>query len=128
MYLNSIVFIFFVQESLRPEYYNQQNYFNQNGSLGSAAHSPSPSGLLVNQSQASNSSSERNAHNNNARNVSYNDLCFPKTSNYGSMKKKKKMRSANVGVDCRLNYAVPSAINTRQIEQGIYGASYTLNQ
>ncbi len=33
--------------------------------------------------------------------VSYNDLCFPKTSNYGSMKKKKHH---NVGVDCRLNY------------------------
>ena len=31
--------------------------------------------------------------------ISYNDLCFPKTSNYGSMKKK---RRHNVGVDCRL--------------------------
>lgn len=31
--------------------------------------------------------------------VSYNDLCFPKISNYGSMKKKKH----NVGVECRLN-------------------------
>ena len=122
----------FSQESLRPEYYHQQNYFNSGigGSVGSVAHSPSPSNLLVNQSQASNTSSETaraNQHNNNVRNVSYNDLCFPKTSNYGSMKKKKKQRSANVGVDCRLNYAVPSAINTHQIEQGIYGATYTLN-
>lgn len=31
--------------------------------------------------------------------ISYNDLCFPKTSNYGSMKKKKQH---SVGVDCRL--------------------------
>ena len=121
---------------MRPEYYHQQNFYNNRtvaGSVGSVAHSPSPSNLLVNQSQASNSSSDSatraaNRQNNNVnRNVSYNDLCFPKTSNYGSMKKKKKQRSANVGVDCRLNYAVPSNINTAQIEQGIYGASYTLN-
>ncbi|TRY72566.1 hypothetical protein TCAL_06514 [Tigriopus californicus] len=38
--------------------------------------------------------------------ISYNDLCFPKTSNYGSMKKKKHHYNAttqHVGVDCRLN-------------------------
>ena len=35
--------------------------------------------------------------------VSYNDLCFPKTSNYGSMKKKKHQ---NVGVECRLGNTV----------------------
>ena len=39
-------------------------------------------------------------------------------------KKKKKQQQSqtnNVGVDCRLNYAVPTSINTRQIEEGIYG-------
>jgi len=34
--------------------------------------------------------------------VSYNDLCFPKISNYGSMKKKKH---CNVGVECKLGPA-----------------------
>ena len=81
---------------MRPEYYHQQNFYNNRtvaGSVGSVAHSPSPSNLLVNQSQASNSSSDSatraaNRQNNNVnRNVSYNDLCFPKTSNYGSMRK-----------------------------------------
>ena len=32
--------------------------------------------------------------------VSYNDLCFPKISNYGSMKKKKH---CHVGVECKLS-------------------------
>ncbi len=43
--------------------------------------------------------------------VSYNDLCFPKTSNYGSMKKKKLH---SVGVDCRLaRVAAPGAPGAR---------------
>ena len=89
------------------------------------SHAPSPSNLLVNQSQTSNSSCEidQNKKNHVKSNTSYNELCFPKTSNYGSMRKKKKQRQQqtnNVGVDCRLNYAVPTSINTRQIEEGIY--------
>jgi len=35
-----------------------------------------------------------------AKKVTYNELCFPKSSNYGSMKKKKQRSQ---GVDCRLN-------------------------
>ena len=94
---------------MRPEYYHQQNFYNNRtvaGSVGSVAHSPSPSNLLVNQSQASNSSSysatrAANRQNNNVnRNVSYNDLCFPKASNCGSMKRKKQARSQ--GVDCQI--------------------------
>ncbi len=41
--------------------------------------------------------------------VSYQDLCFPKTSNYGSMKKKK---SHSVGVECRMAQVVrPSPVS-----------------
>ena len=118
---------------------NQQQAFSTGNSNRGYISAPSPSNLLVNQSQTSNSScdSQNNRKNHHVkfsgnsvgggiRNTSYNELCFPKTSNYGSMRKKKKMRqdshlqTNNVGVDCRLNYAVPTSINTHQIEEGIY--------
>jgi transcription initiation factor TFIID subunit TAF12 len=44
---------------------------------------------------------QQQQQNHQPQRISYNDLCFPKTSNYGSMKKKKIQRN-NVGVDCRL--------------------------
>jgi len=47
-----------------------------------------------------------------AAGVSYQDLCFPKTSNYGSMKKKKNralVTTQHVGVECRLASVVPTA-------------------
>ena len=111
--------------------YNQQNVFSTGNSNRGYISAPSPSNLLVNQSQASNSSCDSQNKRNNLqhvkiggiKNTSYNELCFPKTSNYGSMRKKKKKQQSqtnNVGVDCRLNYAVPTSINTRQIEEGIY--------
>ena len=117
---------------------NQQQAFSTGNSNRGYVSAPSPSNLLVNQSQTSNSSCDsqnnrKNHHvkfsgnsNGGIRNTSYNELCFPKTSNYGSMRKKKKMRqdshlqTNNVGVDCRLNYAVPTSINTHQIGEGIY--------
>merc|ERR1719273_2801070 len=115
--------------SFQP-YTQQQAHIGGNNNRGYIS-APSPSNLLVNQSQTSNSSCDSQNKKNHVksggiRNTSYNELCFPKTSNYGSMRKKKKMRqdshlqTNNVGVDCRLNYAVPTSINTHQIEEGIY--------
>ena len=108
--------------------HNQQQVFSAGNSNRGYISAPSPSNLLVNQSQTSNSSCDSQNRKNlrvksGIRNTSYNELCFPKTSNYGSMRKKKKKQHSqtnNVGVDCRLNYAVPTSINTRQIEEGIY--------
>ena len=79
--------------------------------------------VLSNLNRTQSSSGELNTSTNTTRGVSYNDLCFPKTSNYGSMKKKKSHvvsggngygqynvnRAQNrnsinsVGVDCRLS-------------------------
>jgi hypothetical protein len=67
------------QESLRPDLISDNSNLNRTHS----------------------SSGELNGANGGwVQRVSYNDLCFPKTSNYGSMKKKKQH---SVGVDCRLN-------------------------
>ena len=122
------------------QHHNQQQVVSTGNSNRGYISAPSPSNLLVNQSQTSNSSCDsqnnrKNQHhvkNGGIRNTSYNELCFPKTSNYGSMRKKKKSREEqsqtnNVGVDCRLNYAVPTSINTRQIEEGIYSYDHQQN-
>ena len=77
--------------------------------------------LASNLNRTQSSSGELNTSSNTNRGVSYNDLCFPKTSNYGSMKKKKGHHvnfvhqvpvpngSINsVGVDCRLSPSIHS--------------------
>jgi len=67
----------------------------------------SPNSASTNLNRTNSSSGDLNAA---APVVSYQDLCFPKTSNYGSMKKKK--RNANnrhhVGVECSLAAVVPA--------------------
>eukprot|EP00095_Tigriopus_kingsejongensis_P003892 maker-scaffold597_size128559-snap-gene-0.8 protein:Tk03892 transcript:maker-scaffold597_size128559-snap-gene-0.8-mRNA-1 annotation:"hypothetical protein DAPPUDRAFT_54063" len=67
------------KESLRPDINttNLNRTQSSSGDLNTSSGGPQPAGR-----------------------ISYNDLCFPKTSNYGSMKKKKHH---HVGVDCRLN-------------------------
>jgi hypothetical protein len=90
------ILFFYFQESLRPDLISSNCNLNStqssNGEPGSGLH---PYHLHLAQQQ------QQQQQQPPAQRISYNDLCFPKTSNYGSMKKKKIQRN-NVGVDCRL--------------------------
>jgi hypothetical protein len=89
-----LTFDSFFQESLRPDLISSNcNLNSTQGSGGELSNNNNPFNYQQQQQQ-------RLALQQQQR-ISYNDLCFPKTSNYGSMKKKKIQRS-NVGVDCRL--------------------------